>query len=81
MDVRLSPKEEELLALLREQPRTSTELIEDLFSGRPPFNARMILRGRMQTLSRKLEVMRNGVRVAKSERRGPYPITYRLVRR
>jgi len=78
--MKLSEKEKELLDALPISGRwvTSTELVEAVFGKEPPFNARGLLRSRLNSLAAKLERMGGkGPRVAKSARRGPYPTEYR----
>lgn len=73
--VRYSEGEKRLFALLGKEPLTSTIIAKKYYGrGEVPYHSRKIIIGLISSLQRKTKVNRETVRVAKSERKGPYPI-------
>lgn len=72
--VRYAPLERALFALLKDEPQTTIALAMRHYRKNAPFNARLVIGGRLRSLQRKMKENREPVRVALSKRRGPHPI-------
>lgn len=57
-----------------ERPITSTDLIEAIYNGDPPFNGRVIVMGTMRQLAKKLFLNGEPVRIGRSPQQGPKPL-------
>lgn len=78
--VRYTERENKLLKLLKAQRRPLTTIeISRMFYGREaPFNSRQSMLQVLRQLNLKLKENREKVRIASSERKGPYPIDFWL---
>lgn len=79
-----SPAEEKLLKILttRKKPVSSVELVELFYDGAErPFHAQGGINVTIRSLIRKAAHNREDFVIERSERRGPYPIEFRLVRK
>ncbi len=81
--VRYSPTERRLRALLRlGEPRSTEELSTALYRGRSrPYHATKSTVGALTSLATKMDVNGERDRVARTERRGPHPISFWLEER
>ena len=81
--VRYSPTEQRLRALLRREPKTTEEISRLLYRNRetPPYHARKSVVGALTSLATKMDANDERDRVARTERRGPHPISFWLEER
>ncbi len=80
--MRYSPTERRLRALLRPEPKTTEDLSTALYKGRErPFHARKAVVGALTSLAAKVDANREPLRVARSRRAGPHPISFWLEER
>lgn len=72
-----SDTELEVLKLLSKKEISSAEIIDKHYSRGPrPFHARSIINGLLRSLSAKMEMNNEAVRLVKSKRNGPHPSRY-----
>jgi hypothetical protein len=77
-----SPTEQRLRALLRPEPKTTEEISRLLYRNREaPYHARKSALVALTSLADKLDLNRDPLRLARTERAGPYPISFWLERR
>lgn len=81
--VKYSPTELKLLGLLPKGGGlvTSLELVESLYNGKAPFNARQSIVGFMTSLIRKSDLNKEPYKITKTAPSGPHPTEYRKVKR
>ncbi len=81
-NVRYSPTEQRLRALLRREPKTTEELTRALYRGRvAPYHARKAVVGALTSLASKTDANDEAFRVARTRRAGPHPISFWLEER
>lgn len=68
-------------ALPRGNPKSTSEILDKFYGGEVPYHGRNVLNSLIRSLSKKIRINREPFVIEKSARRGPHPMTIRVVPR